>query len=378
MSELLDVRLLGGTRVSDAATGQGYFPVITYLGGEELFLVYRGGAGHLGLDGRLDSALSIDGGLTWSPPEKIVDSDWDDRNPAAGVAPDGTVVLAYHRNGSYTENGVYKPDLAKIDNRMIYSRDRGKTWSCDTPIKFKLMNTPTDDLQMLSIHNGGSAFGKIFVDDGVLHMLAYGGYLPNINIPNNQTICIGKSSTPTCILRSRDNGKTWGDPTLVALGLNESDVAILPDGRWVFVARSEDEDEQAIHACISEDHGYNWHLIGRITEPREHPPDITLLSNGWLLLLFGHRHPPYGVQGRISKDGVITWDEQRLLLDDSLPGGDIGYPSTTLLENGRLVTAYYTAGTNNRQWDLYHATDASCKVVSYNETELINHWSLFP
>lgn len=375
MSEILDVRLFRNTRVSDATVGQGYFPVITYLGGEEVLLVYRGGAGHLGIDGRLDSGRSFDGGLTWSTPAKIVDSIWDDRNPALGIAPDETIVLAYHRNGSYTDKGIYKPELEKIDNRIIYSRDRGETWFGDAPINFKLTNAATDDPLRSDIYKGASAFGKIFVANGILHMLVYGGSLPNIS--NNQTIRIGKSSTPTSIIRSRDNGKSWEDPTLVALGLNESDVAILPDGRWVFVARSEDETEQAIHACISDDHGYTWHLVGRITEPWEHPPDITLLSNGWLLLLFGQRHPPFGVQGRISRDGGITWDERRLLLDDSLPGGDIGYPSTTRLENGRLVTAYYTAGTNDRQWEIYHAIDASCKVVSFNESALIKHWSKY-
>ena len=71
----------------------------------------------------------------------------------------------------------------------------------------------------------------------------------------------------------------------------------------------------------------------------------------------------------------MTWDDRRLVLDDALPGGDIGYPSTARLEDGRLVTAYYTAGTAERQWEMFRAADVACKVVSYDESTLIDHWN---
>ena len=63
------------------------------------------------------------------------------------------------------------------------------------------------------------------------------------------------------------------------------------------------------------------------------------------------------------------------MLDDTLPGGDIGYPSTALLDDGRLVTAYYTAGTADRQWEMFRAADVACKVVSYDASSLIRHWN---
>lgn len=360
MSEKLDVRTLPGTRTVDAAVGQGYFPVITRLGGSELLLAYRGGAAHLGVSGRLDVGRSLDGGLTWSAPLTVADSERDDRNPALGMAPDGTLVLAYHWQGSYDEEGAWKPHMGRTDTRVVYSADGGHTWVDDALINYIPIN-------------GASPFGKIFTDGGVMHMLIYGGS-PCIE-PGEETVRTGPATTPTYILRSRDNGRSWGDPTLVALGLNESDVAILPDGRWLFVARSEDRAEQSLYACVSEDDGYTWRLIGRITDAKEHPPDLTLLPNGWLLLLFGRRHPPFGVEGLISRDGGMTWDERRLVLDDSLPGGDIGYPSTARLDDGRLVTAYYTAGTPDRQWEMYRTADVACKVVHYDASSLIHLWN---
>ena len=362
MSEKLDVRRLPGTQTVDAAVGQGYFPVITRLGGTELLMAYRGGAGHIGLGGRLDVGRSLDGGLTWSAPVTVADSERDDRNPALGVAPDGTLVLAYHWQGSYDEEGAWKPEMGRTDTRVVVSIDSGHSWVDDALIDYAPIN-------------GASPFGKIFTADGVMHMLIYGGGRP-ICEPGGETVRVGEAaSIPTYILRSRDNGRSWGDPTLVALGLNESDLAILPDGRWLFVARSEDRAEQALYSCVSEDGGYTWRLVGRVTDAKEHPPDLTLLPNGWLLLVFGRRHPPFGVEGLISRDGGTTWDARRLVFDDSLPGGDIGYPSTARLDDGRLVTAYYTAGTPDKQWELFHAVDVACKVVSYDASSLIYHWN---
>lgn len=357
----LDLRLLPGTRTVDAVVGQGYFPVITRLGGNELLMAYRGGAAHMGLGGRLDVGRSTDGGLTWSAPLTVADSERDDRNPALGMAPDGNLVLAYHWQGSYDEEGAWKPELGRADTRVVFSGDGGHSWVDDALIDYSPIN-------------GASPFGKIFTADGVMHMLIYGG--SPWNEPSEGTVRVGESaSIPTYILRSTDNGRSWGDPTLVALGLNEADVAILPDGRWLFVARSEDRAEQALYACVSEDGGLTWRLIGRVTDAKEHPPDLTLLSNGWLLLVFGRRHPPFGVEGLISRDGGMTWDGRRLVLDDTLPGGDIGYPSTARLDDGRLVTAYYTAGTAERQWEMFRAADVACKVVSYDESTLIDHWN---
>jgi hypothetical protein len=355
MRNSLDIRSLPGTMVTDAVTGQGYFPVIVSLGGENLVVVHRAGAGHMGLAGRLDVIRSEDGGKTWSAPSTVADSERDDRNPALGVAPDGTLVIAYHWQGCYDAAGVWDPSLDRVDTRVVYSRDGGRTWTDDALIDYTAVNS-------------ASPFGKIHTIDGVMHMMIYTG--PTFGA-TDATLRVGAAATPTYILRSTDAGRTWGDPTLVALGLNEADMAVLPDGAWLFAARSEQQGEQAIYACRSEDRGRFWTLLGRVTEAAEHPPDLTLLGNGWVLLTFGHRHAPYGVQGMISKDGGRTWEARRLVYDDALPGGDIGYPSTARLADGRLVTAYYTAGTKEKPLDAYAATEVACRVVRYDEKALI-------
>src|SRR4051812_26333836 len=49
-------------------SGQGYFPVALGLLDGRIAVVLRGGAGHLGLAGRLDIVFSPDEGKTWTKP----------------------------------------------------------------------------------------------------------------------------------------------------------------------------------------------------------------------------------------------------------------------------------------------------------------------
>jgi hypothetical protein len=75
-------------------SGQGYFPVALRLRDGRIAVVLRGGAGHLGIRGRLDMVFSPDEGKSWTRPALVVDSPLDDRNPALGQARDGSLVVA--------------------------------------------------------------------------------------------------------------------------------------------------------------------------------------------------------------------------------------------------------------------------------------------
>ena len=92
-------------------TGQGYFPVALRLQDGPIAVVLRGGAEHLGLQGRLDIVFSADEGTTWTKPALVVDSPADDRNPAFGQARDGTLVVGYWRTATYDDQGRYNPSL---------------------------------------------------------------------------------------------------------------------------------------------------------------------------------------------------------------------------------------------------------------------------
>lgn len=96
--------------------------MIASLGGDEVAVVHRAGDGHVGLNGRLDCVRSGDGGRSWEEPVVMIDSDRDDRNPAFGVAPNGTLVVGYQYQGSYDADGKFDSEIANAtDTRVIFN-----------------------------------------------------------------------------------------------------------------------------------------------------------------------------------------------------------------------------------------------------------------
>src|SRR4051794_22663984 len=105
---MISVNMGSGSILTDAFVGrrveihrhlvcamQGYFPVLIRTGDDALAAVFRTGAPHYGLSGTLASARSDDGGRTWSDPIEVAPRGDDVRNPAFGVGPDGSWLLAY-------------------------------------------------------------------------------------------------------------------------------------------------------------------------------------------------------------------------------------------------------------------------------------------
>ena len=64
------------------------------------------------------------------------------------------------------------------------------------------------------------------------------------------------------------------------------------------------------------------------------------LSDGRVLMSYGHRRAPLGVQARTSDDDGATWSEPLVIYGDG-KSGDLGYPSTAELADGTLLTVWY-------------------------------------
>ena len=70
------------------------------------------------------------------------------------------------------------------------------------------------------------------------------------------------------------------------------------------------------------------------------PSHLVRLKDDRLLMSYGHRRPPYGVQARLSRDHGATWSAPLVISGDGI-GGDLGYPSTVQLADGSLLTVWY-------------------------------------
>ena len=232
----LDLRQLPDASEVYLCHDEGYFPVLINPQGEEILAVLRGGAGHVGITGRLDAVHSLDGGKTWEMPIVIVDTEVDDRNPAVGQAPDGTVVLAYHAQGSYNEDGSWARNVRRVQMRVTRSHDGGATWEPSQPLNYthRWKNTR---LMVASTHwmterCSCPIYGSAIEETEQADDCAY-------------------------ILRSHDNGQTWGEPTLIAAGYNETGLILLSNGDLVAAMRS--GDQRALLAVSrSADAGATW------------------------------------------------------------------------------------------------------------------------
>lgn len=240
----------------DVVHGGGYFPVLVRLDNGELGAALRGGDTHVGSKGRLDWVRSTDQGHTWTI-SPLADAPMDDRNPAVGQLRDGTLLVTYIIDRSYGPGGERLKELHRDGLYTVRSHDRGRTW--DPPVK-----SPVDPV------HGASPYGKMVqLADGTVLLAVYYERGPGLNHETSY------------LYRSRDGGKTWGDPTLIADHFNETGLALLPDGKLLAVARSHHGGYLAI--TTSSDQGRTWSPLRPITADREHPADVVLLRDGRLL-----------------------------------------------------------------------------------------------
>jgi hypothetical protein len=87
------------------------------------------------------------------------------------------------------------------------------------------------------------------------------------------------------------------------------------------------------------DGGKNWtepHLIGVWGLPSH----LLRLQDARLLLTYGYRRPPYGIQAQISSDEGTSWSDPMTISSDG-NSPDLGYPSTAACLNGDFITVWY-------------------------------------
>ncbi len=389
---VLDIRALPGTRETIVYKDGGLFPVLALTPDGVAVASLRGGAGHIGRQGRMEVVRSLNGGLTWSPPNVVADSEDDDRNPAFGISPQGTLILLYHRQHNYDADGNYQGGARAVSGQPIAlmatrSHDTGLSW--EKPYPLAIDSLPT-----------GSPYGKIvsLADDTLIAPIytsqAWVGRA-NLSSPSWASFArlIGEQSAAqtdyALLARSRDDGRTWGDISLIAPDMNETALLALPDGALLAVLRGAD-GAQGLHSAHSQDGGRAWSSPRQITDARQHPADLVRLANGDILLTYGNRNPPYRVEGRISRDNGHSWLDCLLTFSGHLYGytveeprrTDLGYPSSIVRYDsgsGQGITMYYYNPSMRSARDarqhadnpLYRDRNYHAIAVTWDERELI-------
>jgi len=118
----------------------------------------------------------------------------------------------------------------------------------------------------------------------------------------------------------------------------------LPDGKIICHLRAENAEETlfTLYQTVSLDNGVTWSKPRQIVRNDSGAPGhLFLHSSGTLISTFSHRKRPYGIWAVFSEDNGETWSDE-VILHHGYDTDDLGYPSTIELDNGDLITAFYT------------------------------------
>ena len=295
--------------------------------------------------------VSADEGESWTETDDpTIPATWPESNPReqsdrfAGVMPDGSYLCAgvigheawpASRKAEAEERGLDIREHMQGGDRIIVNRptvfvqrstDEGKTWSRDEW-----------DVTGFS----GTGFSRPAVlDDGTVLEPVYG------RGPDG--------ASRVYVWRGADGGRTWRLYPVGSPG-NEAAFVETEPGRVLCLARTAgDESGGYLVQFWSDDAGATWSqaLNTNVWTPNS-PPNLVKLRDGRILLSHGYRSDPMGIRAVLSDDGGRTWDVDNTVVlrddggyvselrPDGSAGSDVGYPHSTQLSDGSILTVYY-------------------------------------
>jgi hypothetical protein len=312
----------------------------------------------------LEWLRSTDGGKTWSEPVVVAERRgpdgklysrrpdggyivYEQRNQAQGQLPSGRIVCAMAELDYQFDSQGRAEKMNHLGSSFVFanvvytwSDDLGKTWTKTRVLPLG----PFGGKHEFKPYRAASPQWRIVtLKDGTALLSMYGSlnpaYTGPLAIPAGTAVLAG-------VLRSRDNGETWGDPSLIFTKSDETpweETALcLVEDRVLAHLRT---GEHSVVQYVSTDQGRTWQGPTPLTEPGQQPGGAFRLASGKLLATWGNRRPPYGAAAMLSLDGGKTWDyEHRVSLAWDMPDANCGYANGAQAGDGTIVVVYYGGG----------------------------------
>ena len=318
------------------------WPTLTRRKNGQLWVVCSGGReAHVCPFGRVEAMTSNDEGGTWTWPRVLFDGPIDDRD--AGIVETGQGSLLVTTFTSLAYKTYLTSALKKAGPKSAWPAAKLKAWlAADSRFTPDEQNAQLG-VWMLRSTDGGIQWSAPY------RCLVNSPHGP-IQLADGRQLYAGKElwtkDGNITVAESNDDGATW--KRLAQIPTRKGDDhkqyhelhAVEISGKLIAHIRNHNS-KNAGETLQSEstDRGRTW------TEPHSIgvwglPSFLTRLSDGRLLMSYGHRRAPFGNQARISHDEGKTWSEPLMISTDGA-GGDLGYPSTVELEDKSLLTVWY-------------------------------------
>ena len=298
-------------RYVTVARGQGSFsyaafPDVCRLNDGRLMAVFYAGYGHVShpnadypKGGRVCAVYSYDDGRSWTVPQTIADTDYDDRDPSVVQLEDGRILCNFF---ALTPDGVGGERLV---TKLTESGDGGLTWSAP-----------------VTVYEGYAVSSPIRV-------LSNGTLLMPLYRQANDTAW-------GAVGLSYDRGATWERPvTIPRNGFRldaETDVIQRNDGSLYAIQRYE------MAYSVSTDGGKTW-SPSRSVGFHGQCPYLYRAPNGVVVMALREELSPTQTTIRVSLDDCKTWSGP--IVADNVPGA---YASIVARRDGSLLILYYEEG----------------------------------
>jgi len=320
------------------------WPTVTQRANGELLLVCSGGReSHVCPFGRVELMRSKDKGKTWSFPRVLIDGPIDDRDAGVVETAKGSILVTTFTSLAY-EPILSRALKIKPGSSGAWSMERLEQWNGAHGRISAQQRKAELGCWMIRSTDGGLSFsspsrvpvnsphGPVQLSDG---RLLYAG----------KELWHGENRIG--VWESIDDGQNW--KWLATIPSRDGDdhrqyhelhLVEASERKLVVQIRNHNKaNARETLQCYSTDGGKRW------SKPRSIgvwglPSHLLRLSDGKLLMSYGHRRAPLGVQARISEDQGKTWS-QRIVLHGKGVSGDLGYPSTVQFDDGSLLTVWY-------------------------------------
>lgn len=298
------------------------------------------GVSHTDPNSQLVLVRSRDGGRTWTREPELLFAHplGGSQDPCLIELRDGTILCSSYlwiRMDAAARGAVpatvWLGDYAFQGGYLLRSRDGGRTWQGPiTPPAVPGRSARDCYGEPLPAYNRGALCQT---RDGLVHWaVAY---------PKGADRAAG---TDVHWMTSADGGLTWQYRGVIAsdsrASFNETSLYETASGALVAFLRTEGLDGRA--AVVRCDPGHWRCEPWRDTGWRGHPLQAARLEDGRVLLVYGYRHPPFGIRARILDAECTDFaDAAEIVLRDDGGGTDLGYPWAAAMPGRRALVVYY-------------------------------------